>query len=61
MWVIISKIVYLDSKDEQVHLLEDLLLRLCEEDQEEKETDAEQATSVSWFSYITPTSRRDSL
>ena len=48
---------YLDSKDEQVHLLEDLLLCLCEEDQEEKETDAEQATSVSWFSYITPTSR----
>ena len=39
------------AKIGQVHLLEDLLLRLCEEVKEEEEADAEQAKSVSSFLY----------
>ena len=38
-----------NSKHGQVHLLEDLLLRLCEKVKEEEEADAEQAKSVSWL------------
>ena len=34
---------------EQVHLLEDLLLRLCEEVKEEEEANAQQTKRVSWF------------